>query len=192
MQYILLPDEHDRYFLADSNERIAINEGISTTLAMDESEAPLRLMYGVYKPQIDNRFTLAQIQAHISEAIEQPLHHIQNATLMSLRIIAIIVSGHAITDLDQTHYILDGRPTQDISFAALVEAPNEFVIDEAHRKARSAYLKESQDAITTLKNRKGLFAFSGEEKRFHQPLSKSNWTSRIDYFRLLSEVKRVQ
>ncbi|MDW1632187.1 hypothetical protein R7O13_29585, partial [Vibrio sp. Y176] len=88
MQYILLPDENQRYFLADRNEQIAINNGITQTLNTESDVLPLRLMYGVYKPQIDNQFTLAQIREHICEAIGQQLHHIQNTTLMSLRIIS--------------------------------------------------------------------------------------------------------
>ncbi|MCQ9090978.1 hypothetical protein [Vibrio alginolyticus] len=192
MQYILLPDENQRYFLADRNEQIAINNGITQTLNTESEILPLRLMYGVYKPQIDNHFTLAEIREHICEAIGQQLHHIQNTTLMNLRIISLVLSDNAITDVNQPHYVIDGRPTQDLSFAALIEAPSEFEIDEHHRKARSAYVQGNHDVITTLKNRKGLFAFSGEEKRFHTPLTKSNWTSRINHFRVLNEVKRVQ
>ncbi|WP_285339605.1 hypothetical protein [Vibrio parahaemolyticus] len=153
MQYILLPDENQRYFLADRNEQIAINNGITQTLNTESDVLPLRLMYGVYKPQIDNQFTLAQIREHICEAIGQQLHHIQNTTLMSLRIISLVLSDNAITDVNLPHYVLDGRPTQDLSFAALIEAPSEFEIDEHHRKARSAYVQGHHDVITTLKKR---------------------------------------
>ncbi len=176
MQYLLLPDRHHRYFLADRNERIALNEGITQTLDLDDSDRSLRLLYGVYKPQIDTPFTFADIEHHIHDALGQTLLHIQHTTVMTLRIVSIVLSDRPISH------------TQDRAFAALTEVPNTF---STSPHVRTAFLQEHDNVIQALKHRKGVFMFSGEEKAGNTPLTKRNWRGRINHLRLLNETERV-
>ncbi|EIO4563827.1 hypothetical protein LQM11_004469 [Vibrio parahaemolyticus] len=193
MQYILLPASNDQYFLADQKEVIAIKEGVIDAPDFDESNLTYRLVYGAYKPQPHAHYTDEEIRAHITEAIDQWLIHINGRKVVNLSIEGIVISESVIkrqcTELEHP------RATQDVAFAVLVKAPESFEIDDKHYQTRSAYLRcDGIDAIATLLNRKGLFAFTSEDKRFtpEEPLTKKNWRLYIDHLRMLKEARRAQ
>lgn len=193
MQYVLLPASNDQYFLADQKEVIAIKEGAIDAPDFDESNLTYRLVYGAYKPQPHAHYTDEEIRAHMTEAIDQWLIHINGRKVVNLCIEGIVISESVIkrqcTELDHP------RATQDVAFAALVKAPESFEIDDKHYQTRTAYLRwDDTDAITTLLNRKGLFAFTSEDKRFtpEEPLTKKNWRLYIDHLRMLKEARRAQ
>ncbi|EHH1077513.1 hypothetical protein J7I01_003172 [Vibrio parahaemolyticus] len=193
MQYVLLPASDDQYFLADQKEVIAIKEGVIDAPDFDESNLTYRLVYGAYKPQPHAHYSDEEIRAHMTEAIDQWLIHINGRKVVNLSIEGIVISESVIkrqcTELDHP------RATQDVAFAALVKAPESFEIDDKHYQTRTAYLRwDDTDAITTLLNRKGLFAFTSEDKRFtpEEPLTKKNWRLYIDHLRMLKEAHRAQ
>ncbi|EIA1769352.1 hypothetical protein K6858_004233 [Vibrio parahaemolyticus] len=193
MQYVLLPASDDQYFLADQKEVIAIKEGVIDAPDFDESNLTYRLVYGAYKPQPHAHYTDEEIRAHMTEAIDQWLIHINGRKVVNLSIEGIVISESVIkrqcTELEHP------RATQDVAFAALVKAPESFEIDDKHYQTRTAYLRrDGIDTITTLLNRKGLFAFTSEDKRFtpEEPLTKKNWRLYIDHLRMLKEARRAQ
>ncbi|EIA1343278.1 hypothetical protein K6689_004284 [Vibrio parahaemolyticus] len=193
MQYVLLPASNDQYFLADQKEVIAIKEGAIDAPDFDESNLTYRLVYGAYKPQPHAHYTDEEIRAHMTEAIDQWLIHINGRKVVNLSIEGIVISESVIkrqcTELEHP------RATQDVAFAALVKAPESFEIDDKHYQTRTAYLRrDGIDTITTLLNRKGLFAFTSEDKRFtpEEPLTKKNWRLYIDHLRMLKEARRAQ
>ncbi|EHK6028340.1 hypothetical protein IO699_004526 [Vibrio parahaemolyticus] len=193
MQYVLLPASNDQYFLADQKEVIAIKEGAIDAPDFDESNLTYRLVYGAYKPQPHAHYSDEEIRAHMTEAIDQWLIHINGRKVVNLSIEGIVISESVIkrqcTELEHP------RATQDVAFAALVKAPESFEIDDKHYQTRTAYLRrDGIDTITTLLNRKGLFAFTSEDKRFtpEEPLTKKNWRLYIDHLRMLKEARRAQ
>ncbi|CAH1537973.1 conserved hypothetical protein [Vibrio jasicida] len=193
MQYVLLPTSNDQIFLADCKEIIAIKEGVTDQLRLDESPLTYRLMYGAYKPQTHANYTAEEVKADISEAIGQWLIHIDGKRIIDLSIEAIVVSDSIIKR--QCSTLAHPIETQDVAFAALVKAPERFDIDNRHYQTRTAYLRwDGIDAITTLMNRKGLFAFTSEDKRFtpEEPLTKKNWHYYVDHLRMLKDARRAQ
>ncbi|WP_104048214.1 hypothetical protein [Vibrio jasicida] len=193
MQYVLLPTSNDQTFLADCKEIIAIKEGVTDQPKFDESHLTYRLMYGAYKPQNHANYTAEEVKADISEAIDQWLIHIDGKRIIDLSIEAIVVSDSVIKR--QCSTLTHPIETQDVAFAALVKAPACFDINNRHSQIRTAYLRwDGIDAITTLMHRKGLFAFTSEDKRFtpEQPLTKKNWHYYVDHLRMLKEVRRAQ
>jgi hypothetical protein len=193
MQYVLLPTANDQTFLADCKEIIAIKEGVTDQPKFDESHLTYRLMYGAYKPQTHANYTAEEVKADISEAIDQWLIHIDGKRIIDLSIEAIVVSDSVIKR--QCSTLAPPIETQDVAFAALVKAPACFDIDNRHYQTRTAYLRwDGIDAITTLMNRKGLFAFTSEDKRFtpEEPLTKKNWRYYVDHLRMLKEARRAQ
>ncbi|EGQ8549693.1 hypothetical protein MW344_003840 [Vibrio parahaemolyticus] len=193
MQYVLLPASNDQYFLADQKEVIAIKEGVIDAPDFDESNLTYRLVYGAYKPQPHAHYTDEEIRAHMTEAIDQWLIHINGRKVVNLSIEGIVISESVIKR--QSTELQHPRATQDVAFAALVKAPESFEIDDKHYQTRTAYLRwDGIDAIATLLNRKGLFAFTSEDKRFtpEEPLTKKNWQNYIDHLRMLKEARRAQ
>ncbi|TOK17348.1 hypothetical protein CGI23_25445 [Vibrio parahaemolyticus] len=193
MQYVLLPASNDQYFLADCKEIIAIKEGVIDAPDFDESNLTYRLMYGTYKPQPHAHSSDEKVKAHITEAIDQWLIHIDGKNVIDLGIEGIVISESIIKR--QCTELQHPRATQDVAFAALVKAPTSFEIDDKRYQTRTAYLRwDGIDAITTLLNRKGLFAFTSEDKRFtpEEPLTKKNWRLYIDHLRMLKEARRAQ
>ncbi|HHC7405614.1 TPA: hypothetical protein ACN30A_004297 [Vibrio parahaemolyticus] len=193
MQYVLLPASNDQYFLADNKEVIAIKEGVIDAPDFNESNLTYHLVYGAYKPQPHAHYTDEEIRAHMTEAIDQWLIHINGRKVVNLSIEGIVISESVIKR--QCTELQHPRATQDVAFAALVKAPESFEIDDKHYQTRSAYLRcDGIDAIATLLNRKGLFAFTSEDKRFtpEEPLTKKNWRLYIDHLRMLKEARRAQ
>ena len=193
MQYVLLPTSNDHDFLADSKELIAIKEGVTDQPNANESPLSYRLMYGAYKPQPNANYTTEEVRAHITEAINQSLIHIDGKHIVELRIEAMVISDSVIKR--QCSQLASPIKTQDVAFAALVKAPACFDIDNRHDQTRTAYLRwVGIDAITTLRTRKGLFAFTSEDKRFtpEEPLTKKNWRYYVDHLRMLKEARRAQ
>ncbi|EIZ1552196.1 hypothetical protein HYO44_20460 [Vibrio parahaemolyticus] len=193
MQYVLLPASNDQYFLADQKEVIAIKEGAIDAPDFDESNLTYHLVYGAYKPQPHAHYTDEEIRAHMTEAIDQWLIHINGRKVVNLSIEGIVISESVIKR--QCTELQHPRATQDVAFAALVKAPESFEIDDKHYQTRTAYLRcDGIDAIATLLNRKGLFAFTSEDKRFtpEEPLTKKNWRLYIDHLRMLKEARRAQ
>lgn len=193
MQYVLLPASNDQYFLADYKEIIALKEGVIDAPDFDESHLTYHLMYGAYKPQPHAHYSDEEVRAHISEAIDQWLIHIDGKNVVDLRLEGIVISESVIKR--QHTELQHSRATQDVALIALVKAPASFEIDDKHYQTRTAYLRgDGIDAITTLLNRKGLFAFTSEDKRFtpEEPLTKKNWQNYIDHLRMLKEARRAQ
>ncbi|WP_258070721.1 hypothetical protein [Vibrio jasicida] len=79
--------------------------------------------------------------------------------------------------------------------AALVKVPESFEVDDKHYQTSTAYLRLGDaDAISTLRNRKGLFAFTSEGKRerSEDPLTEKNWHHHIDHLRMIKEARRAE
>ncbi|WP_257576275.1 hypothetical protein [Vibrio parahaemolyticus] len=125
MQYVLLPASNDQYFLADCKEIIAIKEGVIDAPDFDESNLTYRLMYGAYKPQAHAHYSDEEVRAHITEAIDQWLIHIDGKNVINLGIEGIVISESVIKR--QCTELQHPRATQDVAFAALVKAPCVFL-----------------------------------------------------------------
>lgn len=181
MQYMLLPDKNNHFFLADCKEFIALNEGVTDTPQQADT---LRLVYGVYKPQPNHQYERSEIQQHVNEAVGQWLIHIDNKTIVNIHLEALVIS--------------QSEQTQEVPFAALLRTPSSFVIDNQSHRAYSAYVRaDGEDPISTLIHRKGLFAFVSEESvnedvRLNYPLTHNNWRKQVNHLRLLREAKGVQ
>ncbi len=151
MQYVLHSAPNDQYFLVDGKEIIAIKEGVIAPVDVNPSPLPYRLMYGTYKPQPHALYDREDVRAHITEAMNQRLIHIDGRNVIHLRIEAMVVSEGIIKR--QHTQLQHPRATQDIAFVALVKAPASFDIDDKHYQTRTAYLhQENTDAITTLRH----------------------------------------
>lgn len=196
MQYVLLPASEDQYFLADCKEIIAIKEGVIDESDVDGSQCTYRLLYGAYKPQPHANYTAEDVRAHITEAIDQQLIHIAGKNVINLKIEGVVISDSVIKH--QCRDLQHPRKTQDVAFAALVKAPAVFEIDNRNYQTATAYLRwDGVDAITALQNRKGLFAFTSEDKRFtrllqEERVSNKSWRNHIDHLRMLKEAHRAQ
>lgn len=193
MQYILLTASNTPAYLADCKELTAITEGVIDHANVDESPLTYRLMYGAYKPQPRSNYTHEEVTAHIAATIGQPLIHIDGKRVVNLSIDAMVISESVIKR--QCSKLESPIETRNVAFAALVKAPEYFEVDDKHYQTSTAYLRLGDaDAISTLRNRKGLFAFTSEGKRERpeDPLTEKNWHHHIDHLRMIKEARRAQ
>lgn len=192
MQYALMAITETRRCLVDAHELYALSQKIvQDSDDFSEDALSYRLLYGVYKPQPEYDFPRSEIRRHIDESLDKWLIHIDGTRVINLGIEAIELSDSIL--LRQCGHCPAPHKSPDVAFAALVKAPPRFVVRNRSRHASTVFLRwHNRDVLTTLINRKGLFAFTSEEKRVTRPLTPENWRERIDNPRLLREAQALR
>lgn len=192
MQFAMIAITETRRCLIDVHELYALREGtVQDSDDFREDNLPYRLLYGVYKPQPEYDFPRSEIRRHIDESLDKWLIHIDGTGVMNLGIEVIALSDSIL--LRQCVHCPKPHKSADVAFAALVKAPPRFVVRNRSRHGKTVFLRwHDRDVLTTLINRKGLFAFTSEEKRVTRPLTPENWRERIDHSRLLREAQALR
>ena len=188
MQYALLNSNKadDYQFLVDANELHALYAGIDKLQEdeppQEDNTTPLKIVYGVYKPQPYFNFPKSEIKRHILESLNKWLIHIDGNTVIYLGIEEIECLD--ITVMTSCGHCPKPHASHDVAFAALIRIPDAIKLGNGKTQAKTAYLKWFDvDTLTTLINRKGLFSFVTAEKRIKKELTLDNWKPFIDYNR---------
>lgn len=186
MQYALLTSNGGNIRpLIDAHEIYALEQGIDnlTISPCDEKyENSLKhqVVYGVYKPQPDFHFPKSEIKRHIFECLEKWLFYIDGETVTHIGIEDIELYSD-VTIMNSCGHCPTPHKSDDIAFAALLLAPDDFNLGTAKTAAKTAYLRwDDIDPLTTLLNRKGLFSFITAEKRKKIQPTIENWRTFID------------
>ncbi|MDD9196853.1 hypothetical protein PVK62_13575 [Aliivibrio sp. S3MY1] len=194
MQYalFLIGEKEQHRPLLDAAELHALNATLSNITENDKNESQFvqKLVYGRYKPQPDFHFPRSEVKRHINSAIGFCLAHISNThvTYLSIDDIKIIdvnlttSCGHCPTP----------HKSNDIPFAALISCPSDFELNK-RGAAKTVFLRcHNVDIQTDLLNRMGLFALICEDRSYSSPVTKDNWTSRINYRRATKKAQELR
>lgn len=183
MQYALMKLDKGK-FLIDAHELIYINNYIDSGKIIqdsppeDEDNLKHKLVYGCYFQQIDRGYTEQDINDQINFAINKWLVHLADDS-------KVIYLG--IDDIE-----IIQRNERRLMFAALISAPEEFIINQK-KQAKTVYLRlHNLDLLTNLVNREGLFALGMQESLDESVvLTKENWRQYIDFNKAIKRCSTI-
>lgn len=191
MQYAIMKLTDDKNVLIDAGELFAFHGALESndpsSFVIDEEPnedlCKLHLVYGIYKPQPDEKFPRSEVIRHAKDAVNKWLVHLDKDKCVYLGIEDIVIHDQPLLKKCNCHNSCSKpHKSDDLVFSALLSLPEDVAIGDKSSFALTAFLRyrEQMDVLTNMLNRLGLFAFKAEERRYKGELTEDNWKGRID------------